>query len=87
MRVKPRSGLKVRDPLTRMHLPDEGGDVPDDSFWRRRLRSGDVELLEDRAAEPAGTVLVEEPPSPEHEQAPAGIIDRMARKMRQRGEE
>lgn len=46
MFVKPAPGLKVRDPLSRLHLPDEGKEVPEDSFWMRRLRSGDVVRVE-----------------------------------------
>ncbi len=37
--------LKVRDPVTRQLLPDEGKEVPDIRFWHRRLRDGDVELV------------------------------------------
>ena len=41
--VKPaRPGLVVRDPRSKRPLPENGGMVPDNSFWRRRLRSGDV---------------------------------------------
>lgn len=42
MFVKPAPGIRVRDPLSRLHLPEEGKEVPEDSFWTRRLRSGDV---------------------------------------------
>lgn len=42
MFVKPKAGLKVRDPITRQWLPDEGGEVPEDQFWTRRLLCGDV---------------------------------------------
>lgn len=53
MRVKPReSSLIVRDPDTRRTLPPEGAEVPDTTFWRRRLRDGDVVLVE--AAAPTG---------------------------------
>lgn len=45
MHVKPRPGLKVRDPVTKLHIPEAGKDVPDgDSFWVRRLADGDVVL-------------------------------------------
>ena len=45
--VKPAPGLKVRDPdsLTRAHIPDEGMEVPDTNYWRRRIKSGDVTLV------------------------------------------
>lgn len=34
--------LKVRDPVSKLHIPAEGKEVPESSFWIRRLRSGDV---------------------------------------------
>ena len=43
MFVMPAPGLKVRDPKTKRHIPDEGIEVPDtDTFWNRRLADGDV---------------------------------------------
>jgi Protein of unknown function (DUF2635) len=43
--VRPaRAGLLVRDPVTRLLLPPEGAAVADSSYWRRRVRDGDVEL-------------------------------------------
>lgn len=43
MKVKPAiPGTIVRDPDTKRALPDEGDDVPDTSYWLRRLRDGDV---------------------------------------------
>jgi Protein of unknown function (DUF2635) len=44
MRVKPVDGRLVRDPVTKQLLPAEGREVPDDQFWRRRLRDGDIVL-------------------------------------------
>lgn len=50
MRVKPaHPSAIVRDPHTKRPLPAEGDDVPDTSFWHRRLRDGDVVLVTDRA--------------------------------------
>ncbi len=40
--VKPKKGLVVRDPQTMKPVPETGAMVPLDSFWRRRLNSGDV---------------------------------------------
>lgn len=40
-----RPGLLIRDPHTKRPLPAEGGRVPNNTFWRRRLRSGDVVLV------------------------------------------
>jgi hypothetical protein len=42
MLVKPARGLKIRDPKTNRHLPDEGKDVPENTYWMRRLEVGDV---------------------------------------------
>jgi hypothetical protein len=49
MFVKPAPGLKVRHPVTRTFLPDEGIEVADgDLFWTRVLNDGDVvEISED----------------------------------------
>lgn len=42
--IKPaEDGLVVRDPRTMEPLPSYGKEVPDTSFWRRRLRDGGVE--------------------------------------------
>lgn len=56
MKVRPNPDLKldgrdavIRDPHTKRPLPPEGAEVPDSSFWIRRLRSGDVILIEEAA--------------------------------------
>lgn len=47
MTVKPREGVKVRDPLSKRHIPESGIEVPDsDSYWHRRLQDGDVVQVE-----------------------------------------
>lgn len=54
MRVKPANPTAViRDPHTKRVLPAEGGDVPDNSFWRRRLIAGEVVLVNERS-QPTG---------------------------------
>lgn len=46
MFVKPSSpGLVVRDPVTMERLPDNGRDVPNNSYWQRRIIDGDVVLV------------------------------------------
>jgi hypothetical protein len=40
--VKPAKGLRVRDPISKLHLPEDGKEVPESTFWIRRLKSGDV---------------------------------------------
>ncbi len=42
MYVKPAPGLKVRDEASGQHLPEEGKEVPETTYWLRRLRSKDV---------------------------------------------
>lgn len=42
MFVKPAPGLVVRDPQTRVQVPEDGRDVPETSYWLRRLRDGDL---------------------------------------------
>lgn len=43
MRVIPAPGRQVRSPETKLLLPADGIDVPDDSIlWNRILRDGDV---------------------------------------------
>lgn len=32
----------VRDPQTMQPVPPEGRTVPDESYWRRRIRDGDL---------------------------------------------
>ena len=45
MFVKPKDkDMVVRDPRTRAKLPVDGANVPDTSYWHRRLRAGDVVL-------------------------------------------
>lgn len=42
MFVRPAPGLKVRDPVSKMHIPATGKEVPESSYWVRRLKSRDV---------------------------------------------
>lgn len=42
MYVKPREGVRVRDPDTKQHIPVTGREVPESSYWLRRLADGDV---------------------------------------------
>lgn len=45
MFVKPKDGLSVRCPVRGEALPKDGTEVPDNTFWRRRLKDGDVSLV------------------------------------------
>lgn len=46
MFVRPNNGLRVRDPVKGSPLPESGAEVPDNTFWRRRLQDGDVVTAE-----------------------------------------
>lgn len=47
MFVIPKPGFKIRDPITKRHIPQEGAFVPDNTYWRRLLAAGDVALSDD----------------------------------------
>ena len=47
MRVKPKGGLLVRNPIDRKPIPKEGIEVPRNAYWVRRLNFGEVELIEE----------------------------------------
>ncbi|EMJ3157086.1 DUF2635 domain-containing protein [Yersinia enterocolitica] len=53
MHVKPVAGRTVRDPVKSTFLPESGAEVPDNSFWRRRLNDGDVVREQLKEAKPA----------------------------------
>lgn len=53
LRVRPATpGLHVPNPERRRLLAPEGELVTDGPYWRRRIRSGDVVVLEDLAQAP-----------------------------------
>jgi hypothetical protein len=54
MFVKPAPGLRVRDPISRLHLPEGGAEVPESSYWIRRVQSGDVVRVEVQPAKSKG---------------------------------
>jgi hypothetical protein len=55
MRVKPVDPTAViRDPHTKQPLPADGGDVPENIFWTRRLLAGEVVRIDDAPAQPTG---------------------------------
>lgn len=42
-KLKPsKEGLKVLNPATSLHLPEDGKEVEINSYWRRRLEAGEV---------------------------------------------
>lgn len=47
MFIKPATpATKIRDPHTKRHLPPEGREVPESTYWLRRLRDGSAVLAE-----------------------------------------
>lgn len=46
MFIKPHNNLKIRDPQTQRHIPPEGTEVHESSFWLRRIQDGDVSVIE-----------------------------------------
>lgn len=53
MKVKPVDPAAViLDPQTMRQLPADGGEVPESSFWIRRLRAGEVVRIDQ--PEPTG---------------------------------
>jgi hypothetical protein len=43
MFIKPAPGIKVRDPNSKLHIPETGVEVSaTDTYWARRLADGDV---------------------------------------------
>jgi hypothetical protein len=61
MFVKPKSGLKVRDPDTRAFLPEGGREVPPSLYWTRRVREGDVIKCAPAPVAPAPVQASKEP--------------------------
>lgn len=53
MYVKPKPGVIVRDPHTKKPVPPEGREVPDERYWQRRVRDGDLVLAEPPPPPPA----------------------------------
>jgi hypothetical protein len=56
MKVKPADpNAIIRDPHTKRALPKDGADVPENNFWVRRLRRGDVvRVKEETSSTPVG---------------------------------
>jgi len=53
-KLKAKKGVKVRDPKTGQHLA-EGGEVkPLNTYWRRRLNDGDVDIVAEPSKKGSG---------------------------------
>lgn len=44
--LKPAKGIKIRDPRTKDHLPEEGRLTEMSVYWRRRIQDGTVTVIE-----------------------------------------
>lgn len=51
--IKPVSGAKVRDPVTKQHLRTEGESKPRSTYWLRRVESREVEEFQPAAEKAA----------------------------------
>ncbi|CFR03610.1 DUF2635 domain-containing protein [Yersinia kristensenii] len=60
MFVKPTAGRAVRDPVKGTFLPESGTEVPDNSFWHRRIQDGDVVQIPAKSVTSAFEVLTTE---------------------------
>ncbi len=49
--IKPSPGAKVRDPVTKQFLAEEGENKQRDSYWLRRVAAGEVIVVQQPAAE------------------------------------
>jgi len=50
--IKPKEGCIVRDPISKVPLKAIGQKVTETTFWRRRIKAGDV-ILADKVTPPA----------------------------------
>jgi len=58
----------IRDPVTKRQLPAKGGEVPDSSFWIRRLQASEIRPM--TAEEIAAFLRSESEP---HTDQPSGV--------------
>jgi hypothetical protein len=57
VKLKPKSGIKLKNPETRLELSAEGEDVVLSTFWRRRIMEGDVEIIESKKVDKTEQVV------------------------------
>lgn len=53
MKIKPKAGLIIRDPVSFEQLAAEGEEKPETAYWLNHLKAGDVELVESKATSKA----------------------------------
>ncbi len=44
--IKPVGSLRIKDPLTKLPLKKEGESKPKNTYWNRRIKDGDVVVLD-----------------------------------------
>ena len=44
--IKPKRGLKVFNPSTKLHIKESGEQVVMSGYWRRRLKDDEIEIVE-----------------------------------------
>ncbi len=59
--IKPKEGCIMRDPRTNIKIKAEGQTVVENTFWRRRLKAGDVVLIDAEILIPSNFPAVEKP--------------------------
>jgi len=53
VRVKPAGHNLVRNPDTKQHIGKDGETVVLDQYYRRRIKDGDLKIVEEEADKPA----------------------------------
>ena len=53
VKIKPKQGLIVRDPITRTPLKNEGEEKPRNVYWLRRLKEGSALLVKSETTDAA----------------------------------
>jgi len=51
VKIKPIEGVKVFNPATKLHIDSEGAEVILSTYWRRIIKSGDVEVIQEKTKE------------------------------------
>lgn len=44
--IKPKRGLKVFNPATKLHLKESGEEIVMSTYWKRRFKDDEIEMVE-----------------------------------------
>ena len=44
--IKPKKGLKVFNPATKLHIKESGEEIVVSTYWMRRFRDDEIEIVE-----------------------------------------